>query len=99
MKLILALLLLCLTGCATNHRSQATRAISYEELKSMKLTNADCPYIDSKINFFETQLRLKGMLYADPDKLNNEDRLYNMQARTNVWALRVGCANPDRYTK
>jgi hypothetical protein len=99
MKFVLVLSVLALAGCAGNNRSYATQAISYQELESIKLTNADCPYIDSKINFFETQLRLKGILYADPATLNNQDRLYNMQARTNIWALRVGCANPDRYTK
>jgi hypothetical protein len=99
MKLLVILTVALLVGCATNNRSYSNQAISYEQLKAIKLTNADCPYIDSKINYFETQLRLKGLLYADPANLNSEDRLYNAQARTNIWALRVGCSNPDRYKK
>jgi hypothetical protein len=71
--------------------------VSYAQLDSTKVSSADCSRIDHWVNWAETQLRLKGLLYAEPESLNNEDRLYNQRARSLIWALRIGCANPNRY--
>jgi hypothetical protein len=91
MKLLIAFVAILLVGCASN------RAVSYQQLDSIRVGDADCPRIDEWVNFSETQLKAKGLLYADPATLNDEDRLYNAKARIIIWSLRIGCANPNRY--
>ena len=95
MKLLVTLLAVSLVGCATNRVNQ--RAMSYPELTSIRVSNADCPNIDSIVNNMETQLRLRGLQTANPEDLNDEDRKYNATARIVIWSLRIGCNNRDRY--
>jgi hypothetical protein len=45
------------------------------------------------------QLRRKGLIDANPEDLNDEDRKYNATARIVIWSMIVGCNNPDRYKK
>ncbi len=98
MKLTAVLLIaLSLVGCATGHRS--SQALTYAQLDALRYTNADCPQLDRNIQFIETQLRLKGLLNADPAKLNEPDRVYNATARILIWNLRIGCTNPTRFSK
>jgi hypothetical protein len=98
LKFIPFLTLFLLTGCGLNKSQPNTTGIAtFEQLNAVKVTNADCRNIDKHVNFLENQLRMKGLLYADPDNLNNDDRLYNATARATIWALRIGCSNPDRY--
>ena len=85
-----------LVGCATSHRS--SQALTYDQLNALRYTNADCPQLDRNIQFIETQLRLKGLLNADPTTLNEPDRVYNATARILIWNLRIGCHNPTRFT-
>jgi hypothetical protein len=73
--------------------------VSYEHLNSIRVSNLDCPRIDTWVNWAETQLRLRGIYGREPETLSNDDRLYNLRARSIIWALRIGCANPDRYKK
>jgi hypothetical protein len=75
----------------------AQAQVSYAQLDHTKVSSQDCARIDYWVNWAETQLQLKGLLYAEPESLNNEDRLYNQRARSLIWALRIGCANPTRY--
>ena len=75
----------------------AQAQVSYAQLNNTKVSLADCARIDYWVEWSETQLRLKGLLYAEPESLTNEDRLYNQRARSLIWALRIGCANPNRY--
>ena len=97
MKLaVLALVAASLVGCATN---QSTRAMPYDQFSNIKLNGNDCANIDQRINFAEQQLRLKGLTNANPEELNEEDRLYNATARIQFWSLRIACNNPDRYKK
>jgi hypothetical protein len=91
------LIALSLIGCATSHRS--SQALTYAQLDALRYTNADCPQLDRNIQFIETQLRLKGLLNADPTKLNEPDRVYNATARILIWNLRIGCTNPARFSK
>lgn len=95
MKLLVALLAVMLVGCATNRVNQ--RAMSYGELTSIRVSNADCPRMDAIINNMETQLRLRGLQDANPEDLNDADRQYNATARIVIWSLRIGCNNPNRY--
>ena len=98
MRVLTILLIVMLAGCATSKVYQP-QAITYQQMVGWKVTNADCPQIDYIISNVENSLRIKGLLYADPSTLNNEDRIYNARARAIVWSLRIGCSNPDRYTK
>lgn len=104
MKLIAILLAtLSLVGCATNGvsytQNYTSPALTYEQMANWKVSNNDCPRIDAIVNEVERSLSAKGLLYADPATLNDQDRKYNAYARSIVWALRIGCANPDRYNK
>ena len=112
MKIVsVPLVALVLSGCATgNHTSgtvtyqapyapQANQAISYARLDeiSRSVSNKNCNNIDANVNFLETQLQLRGLSNATPERLNDEDRKYNATARLTIWALRIGCSNPNRY--
>jgi hypothetical protein len=71
--------------------------LSYEQLATFKVNDSMCSNIDYYINFLERQLKLKGLSNATPEELNDDDRKYNAEARIAIWALRIGCNNPDRY--
>ena len=77
--------------------AQAETAVSYEQLAAFQVNSSMCPRIDDYVNFFEKQLALKGFTYANPEDLNDADRKYNAEARIAIWALRIGCNNPNRY--
>lgn len=95
MKLLAVLVLASLVGCA--NRSQPTPTASYEQLKSTRYTYKDCQQIDYHINYLEGQLKARGLLNADPEQLNEEDRMYNATARILVWNLRIDCNNRNRF--
>jgi 5-bromo-4-chloroindolyl phosphate hydrolysis protein len=109
MKFVFVLVAISLLGgCASRQIAPTSlpgynpqSAVSYEQLKQIELglTNKDCRYIDQRVNFAEEQLRLKGLLYATPENLNDADREYNAVARIIIWSLRIGCNNTDRYTR
>jgi hypothetical protein len=92
------IILALLTGCATQAPPQP-KSVSLAELKAVKLSSRDCPYIDQRVKWAENQLRLRGTFYANPEDLHGEDREFNATARIQIWSLRIGCANPDRYAK
>jgi hypothetical protein len=91
------IILSLLTGCAT--QAPQPKSVSLAELKSIKLSNRDCANIDQRIRWAENQLRLRGTLNAHPEELHGEDREFNAAARIQIWSLRIGCANPNRYAK
>jgi len=104
MKLLSLGLALTLVGCA--HQSQTyqpqsyqPRAISYEQLKTIRVSNTDCYRIDNMINYVELQLRLRGIADKNPEDLSKEDMQYNATAKIIIWSLRIGCSNPNRYVK
>lgn len=98
MKLMcLTLIVLTLTGCATSTPSGAGRAMTYEQLSSIQVKNSDCRNIDAIVSNMENQLRIKGLINANPEDLNDSDRKYNARARIVIWSLRIGCNNPNRY--
>jgi lipoprotein NlpI len=92
MKLLAVLLAVGLVGCASN------RAMSYQQLESIQVTNRDCSQIDAIIQQMEQQLQAKGYAGKNPEDLaTEEDRRYNSRARVVIWSLRIGCNNPNRY--
>jgi lipoprotein NlpI len=92
MKLLAVLLAVGLVGCASN------RAMSYQQLESIQVTNRDCSQIDTIIQQMEQQLQAKGYAGKNPEDLaTEEDRRYNSRARAVIWSLRIGCNNPNRY--
>lgn len=97
MKLLAVLLLVSLVGCAS--RGQPTQTITYEQMKNTRYTYKDCKQIDYHINTLEAQLKSRGLLNADPEELNEEDRMYNAMARIQIWNLRIDCNNPNRFRK
>lgn len=100
MKLLTVLLVsIGLIGCASAPRVPRTQTLSYDQLKSLNYTNRDCPQISEHIEFLEAQLRGRGLLNADPETLSEPDRMYNATARVMIWNLRIGCANPNRFSK
>ena len=80
-------------------RNNPTPVWSYEQLMSIRLTDRDCANIDSIILQFEQQLQFRGLTGKDPESLNYDERLFNSRARSDIWSLRVGCNNPNRYKK
>ena len=106
MKTLIAVCLVTLTGCATSPAYRPVTTIiaqppsmSIEQLTaiSKKLSNADCPNIDYNISLLETQLRNRGLANRSPEELDDPDRVYNATAKMMIWALRIGCNNPNRY--
>lgn len=75
----------------------AQTPMTYEELTQIKVHNDMCPSIDKYVDFLERQLKLKGLENATPENLNDADRKYNAEVRIAIWALRIGCNNPNRY--
>jgi hypothetical protein len=78
---------------------QQSQAISYTQLDQItkRMSERDCPNIESHIKFLETQLQLRGLQNVTPENLNDDDRMYNANARIAIWSLRIGCHNRDRY--
>lgn len=109
MKLLASLLLVIgLVGCADSKLTyigggqfnlQRFYPMTYSQISTYKVTNADCSNIETIVTEVEQSLKLKGLLYADPTTLTEEDRKYNAYGRTIIWSLRVACANPNRYVK
>ena len=75
----------------------AEAPMTYEQLSAFKVNSNMCPRIDEYVTALEHQLALKRLTYATPEELNDADRKYNAEARIAIWALRIGCNNPDRY--
>ena len=95
MKLIAVLVAAgVLVGCATR-----PVAVPLEQIQARKYTMADCPNLDQNIKFLETQLRLKGLHNVDATKLDESDREYNAVTKKIIWNLRIGCTNPNRFSK
>jgi hypothetical protein len=77
--------------------ARAETPLTYEQLAAFQADSSMCPRIDAYVSALEHQLALKGFTYANPEDLNDADRKYNAEARVAIWALRIGCNNPNRY--
>jgi hypothetical protein len=98
-KSIAILLVLGLVGCASAPKPTQSVAISYNRLTELNYTSRDCSSLDANIKYLESQLQARGLLNADPETLNEDDRMYNATARIWIWNLRIGCTNPNRFAK
>jgi hypothetical protein len=63
----------------------------------MQVTQNDCKDIEQLIPKLEEQQRNAGIDRSNPEDLNDLNREYQARIRAAVWALRIGCSNPDRY--
>ena len=101
MKLLIAFLTLAVVGTAQAQYYNQSSPVSYEELERVALSADDnkCPRIDYWVEWAERQLRLKGLLGRTPEDLDDADRKYNGMAHILIWSMRIGCNNPNRYTK
>ena len=99
MRLVgLGLVALVLAGCSTTPY-YTKPGVSQAQLASIKVSNRDCPQMDTHIAFASEQLRLRGLVNVNPEDLEEEDRLYNATAHILIWSLRIVCANPTRYER
>jgi len=75
------------------------QAVTFEQLQSIKLSNADCARQEQIITWAKQQIAMRGTEGKNPEDLREDDRIYNAAAHTMIWSLRIGCNNPDRYRK
>ena len=63
--MIAVAILVGLVGCAS--RPTQPTAMSLQQLESIRVSNYKCQNIDQVVNNMETQLRIKGLLNANPE--------------------------------
>jgi hypothetical protein len=88
------------SGCSTapnQYHALPESAISFEQLKAIKVSNRDCVNMEKTINYVERQLELRGIDSQHPEQLSRRDAEYNTTAKIIIWSLRIGCNNPNRY--
>lgn len=94
MRLLAALLITTmLFGCASR------RAVSYQTLEQVQVSDSQCADADRYIAEVQQQLKYKGLVGQNPEDLNEADRQYNSRARVIIWSLRIGCNNPGFVLK
>ena len=88
------IVLMTLTSCAAK---PVPHAIDLAELRGITVDANSCKNLDNTIIWLENQQRTAGIPPSAPELLNQHDREYQARIRAMVWALRIGCSNPDRY--
>jgi hypothetical protein len=68
-----------------------------EQLRNNTVVDADCARIETIIPQLEQNQQRAGIPRANPEDLPEPVREYQALTRANIWALRIGCSNPDRY--
>ena len=94
MKLIVILAVM-LSACAT--KNAAPPSLSLEQLRTLQLDQRDCAVIERRVEQLEQNQKNAGVARIAPELLPEPDREYQALTRTHIWALRIGCSNPDRY--
>ena len=94
--LTLVLVLIIATACTT--KPQPKPYLTMEQLRNYQVTQADCPNIERKVAQLEQNQQEAGIPRTAPELLPEPDREYQARTRIAIWALRIGCNNPDRYT-
>ena len=89
------LVLFVLTACV--HKNPKPQAVDLEELRGITVDSNSCKNLDNSVIWLENQQRLQGIPPTAPELLNEHDREYQARIRIAVWALRIGCANPDMF--
>jgi hypothetical protein len=84
-KLAVTVLVVLLSGCATQHRYE------YDNLLRMQ---PDCANQEAQIRFLERQSKLReGAFTGQPAGMPDYERAYVAQAKQIIWTLRSRCAN------
>ena len=83
---------------ACSYKPIEPRAVPLTELRQITVSDKDCLSMDQSIGWLERQQRLAGIPATPPELLNEHDREYQARIRAAVWAIRIGCANPGRYS-
>ena len=89
MRLLIILLAIMSTGCATQQPT-----LTYDQIAAIQVRDSDCRDVDDITKVVEAQLRMKGLLGKNPEDMSQADREYNSRARVIVWSLRISCNNP-----
>jgi hypothetical protein len=87
--------ILSLSACA--NKEPYKPYITLEQLRQMQVTQADCKDIEELIPKLELQQANAGIPRSNPEDLTPIQREYQARIRSAVWALRIGCSNPNRY--
>jgi hypothetical protein len=85
---------LTLTACSTTPKPYI---LTQQQLNELELTQQDCTQKDQIIYQLERQQQLANIPRIEPEYLNDTQREYQARIRIAVWALRIGCENPNRY--
>ena len=85
---------LVLTACTHKPRPES---VDLAELRMIRVDANSCANLDNTITWLENQQRIQGIAPTAPELLNEHDREYQARIRAMVWALRIGCSNPNRY--
>jgi hypothetical protein len=92
------ILVLILTACATRRPQEPPAlTLTLEQLRMFRVTQADCAQIETLIPQLEANQTRAGVPRMDPMMLPPAEREYQARTRAAIWALRIGCENPDRY--
>lgn len=83
-----------LAGCATQ-RPQPYMTLA--QIQAIQLAQTDCPRYEEIVDKLEQQQIRAGIPRINPEVLPPTAREYQSEIRKRVWALRIGCNNPDRY--
>jgi hypothetical protein len=71
--------------------------LTLEQLRTNTVVQEDCPRSEELIAKLEANQRQAGIPHSNPEDLPEPAREYQSLTRINIWALRIGCANPNRY--
>lgn len=83
-----------LTACAAKPPEPY---LTLEQLRKYTVTQADCARQDQVIALLERNQLRAGIPQVPPEQLLSAPREYQALTRNAIWALRIGCANPDRH--
>lgn len=79
-----------LAGCDANSAPRNNSILTYDEVVRYPV---DCAKRSFQQKELQAILDARGM-DPDPDKLSNEDRLYNSKLKATYWWFEYTCGNP-----
>ena len=97
MQYILLVAILTLAGCAAKPAPEPH--LTLEQLRGYTVTNEDCARQDDLISLLERNQLRAGIPRVPPEQLPAAQREYQALTRNAIWALRIGCATPDRHAR
>ena len=89
------ILVLLLAGCA--HKPYQPAPLTLQQLRDNTVVDADCPNTEDIVAKLELNQQRAGIPRTNPEILPEPAREYQALTRINIWALRIGCSNPDYY--